>query len=53
MMVQYTDLTYEQKEIVNMIVEDCKKNIEKLITEPEIKTVDTYIIEIKLEDSLL
>ena len=53
MMVQYTDLTYEQKEIVNMIAEDCKKNIEKLITEPEIKTVDTYIIEIKLEDSLL
>lgn len=53
MVVQYTDLTYEQKEIANMIVEDCKKSIEKLIKEPEIKTVNTYIVEIKLEDSLI
>lgn len=53
MTVQYEDLTREQKEILHMITEDCKKNIEKLITEPEIKTVDTYIVEIKLEDSLI
>ena len=30
MAVQYTDLTCEQKEIANMIVEDCKKKIENL-----------------------
>nr|DAN84017.1 MAG TPA: hypothetical protein [Caudoviricetes sp.] len=53
MMVQYEDLTREQKEILYMITEDCKKSIEKLITEPKIKTVDTYIIEIKLEDLIL
>ena len=49
-MVQYKDLTQEQKEILHMITEDCKKIIEKCIIEPEIKTVDTYIIEIKLKD---
>ena len=49
MAVQYTNLTCEQKQIANMIVEDCKKIIEKLITESKIKTVDTYIVEIKLE----
>lgn len=53
MAVQYTDLTCKQKEIANMIVEDCKKKIEKLTTEFEIKTVNTYIVEIKLEDSLV
>lgn len=53
MVVQYNDLTSEQKEIYDMIIEDCKNIANKLITKSEIKTVDTYIIEIKLEDSLL
>lgn len=52
-MVQYEDLTREQKEILHMITEDCKKSIENCILKPEIKTVDTYIVEIKLDDSLI
>lgn len=53
MIVQYEELTREQKEILHMITEDCKKSIENCILKPEIKTVDTYIVEIKLEDSLI
>lgn len=53
MMVQYKDLAQEQKEILHMISEDCKKSIENCILKPEIKTVNTYIIEIKLKEPLL
>ena len=53
MIVQYEELTREQKEILHMITEDCKKSIENCILKPEIKTVNTYIIEIKLEEPLL
>lgn len=54
MVVQYEDLTQEQKEILHMITENCKKNLERFIEEePEIETIDTYVIEIKLEGPLL
>ncbi len=53
MIVQYEELTREQKEILRMITEDCKKIIENCILKPEIKTIDSYIIEVKFEEVLL
>lgn len=53
MVVQYEDLTNEQKEIYDMIIEDCKNSVNKLLTKNEKETVDAYIVEIKLEDPIL
>ena len=49
----YDDLPDKQKELVDMIVDDLKKCVEKTYNRIKNKNLDTYIVEIKLEEPLL